>query len=261
MHLDQIIAHKREQWAGTAGVIPGERTRALRPGRFTDAVRGPRVGIIAEVKPRSPSKSRELWPRDKAVPLALSYEAGGTAAVSVLAEEQFFGGGADLVRKVADAVSIPVLFKDFVVDTRQVQLAHAAGADAVLVIVRAVDDAELADVTATAHDLGLDALVETFTEQEIERALGAGAQLVGVNNRDLDTFTVDLDNSARLRGLVPAGIPVVSESGLRHRADIERVASIGFTGCLIGETLLTSKNQVEAVRELTGVVANLEAAA
>jgi indole-3-glycerol phosphate synthase len=260
MHLDQIIAHKREQWAGIAGTLPGERTRPLRPGRFTKAVGGPQVGIIAEVKPRSPSKG-DLWPRDEAVPLALAYEAGGAAAVSVLAEEQFFGGGADLVRQVADAVRLPVLFKDFVVDTRQVKLAYAAGADAVLVIVRAVDDPLLTDILDTARGLGLDALVETFTADEVDRALTAGATLVGVNNRDLDTFEVDLDNSARLRDLIPAEIPAVSESGLRDRADIERVAALGFSGCLIGETLLTSTDQEQAVRELTGVPTRGEAAA
>ena len=260
MHLDQIIAHKREQWAGAVKAVPDARTRPLRPGRFTAAVSGPDVGIIAEVKPRSPSKGN-LWPRAKAVPLALSYEAGGAAAVSVLAEEQFFGGGPDLVRLVADAVAIPVLFKDFVVDTRQGELAHAAGADGVLVIVRAVDDAELADIAATAADLGLDALVETFTEHEVERALSVGASLIGVNNRDLDTFAVDLGNSARLRDLIPDDVPTVSESGLRDRADIERVAAIGFTGCLIGETLLTSADQVQAVRELTGVRTTAEVTA
>jgi indole-3-glycerol phosphate synthase len=259
MHLDQIIAHKREQWAGIAGTVPGERRRPLRPGRFTKAVSGPHVGIIAEVKPRSPSKG-DLWPRADVVPLALSYEAGGAAAVSVLAEEQFFGGGADLVRSVANAVRIPVLFKDFVVDTRQVHLAHAAGADAVLVIVRAVDDPLLADIVATAKGLRLDALVETFTGREVERALEAGAELVGVNNRDLDTFAVDLNNSAHLRDLVPDGIPTVSESGLRNRADIERIAALGFTGCLIGETLLTSADQEQAVRELTGVATRQVAA-
>lgn len=260
MHLDQIIAHKKAQWAGIAGTVPGERGRPLRPGRFTKAVSGPQVGIIAEVKPRSPSKG-DLWPRADVVPLALSYEAGGAAAVSVLAEEQFFGGGADLVRQVADAVRIPVLFKDFVVDTRQVRLAYAAGADAVLVIVRAVADPLLADILATARGLGLDALVETFTQHEVERALAAGAKLIGVNNRDLDTFEVDLHNSARLREKIPAEIPAVSESGLRDRADIERVAKLGFSGCLIGETLLTSADQEAAVRELTGVPTSGEAAA
>jgi indole-3-glycerol phosphate synthase len=260
MHLDQIIATKREQWAATATADPGERRRPVRPGRFAAAVSGQSVGIIAEVKPRSPSKG-DLWPAAKAVPLALAYEAGGAAAISVLAEEQFFGGGPDLVRQVVEAVSVPVLFKDFVVDPRQVELANACGADAVLVIVRAVDDALLADIHATADGLGLDALVETFTESEVERALAVGARLVGVNNRDLDTFTVDLGNSARLRGLIPADVPTVSESGLRDRADITRVAAIGFTGCLIGETLLTSENQVEAVRGLTGVPVSQEVAA
>jgi indole-3-glycerol phosphate synthase len=260
MHLDQIIARKKEQWAGIAGTLPGARTQPLRPGRFAKAVSGPRVGIIAEVKPRSPAGG-DLWPRDEAVPLALSYEAGGAAAVSVLAEEQFFGGGADLVRQVADAVRIPVLFRDVVVDIRQVKLAYATGADALTVIARAVDDPLLTDIIDTARGLGLDALVETFTADEVERAVVAGATLVGVGNRDPGTSAVDLRNAARLRDLIPAEIPAVSDSGLRDRADVERVAELGFSGCLVGEALLTSGDQEQAVRELTGVPTRGEAVA
>lgn len=260
MYLDRIIARKKEQWAGIAGTLPGARTRPLRPGRFAKALNGPRVGIIAEVKPRSPAGG-ELWPRDEAVPLALSYQAGGAAAVSVLAEEQFFGGGADLVRQVADAVRIPVLFKDIVVDIRQVKLAYAAGADALTVIVRAVDDPLLTDIIDTARGLGLDALVETFTADEVERAVVAGATIVGVDNRDLDTSEVDLGKAARLRDLIPTEIPAVSESGLRDRADVERVAEIGFSGCLVGEALLTSADKEQAVRALTGVPTRGEAVA
>ncbi|MFD9906465.1 indole-3-glycerol-phosphate synthase [Streptomyces sp. NPDC059063] len=253
MHLDEIVARKREFWrAGGHPVPTGSRRRPAVPGRFRTALRRPDVSVIAEVKPKSPSKG-DLWPAEKAVPLATAYAEGGARAVSVLADEPFFGGSPALVAEVRAAVELPVLFKDFVVDTRQVTLAHACGADAVLVIVRSLDDAELADILGAARDLGLDALVETFTATEIDRAVTAGADLVGVNNRDLRTFSVDLDNSARLRDGIPEDVVTVSESGLRHRADVTRIGAHGFDACLVGETLLTSGSPADAVRDLTGV--------
>ncbi|HEU4426134.1 MAG TPA: indole-3-glycerol phosphate synthase TrpC [Pilimelia sp.] len=262
MHLDEIVARKRKAWASTDPPyrIDRGRTRPAQPGRFAAALVRPDVSIIAEVKPRSPSKG-DLWPADRALPLANAYREGGARAVSVLADEPFFGGSPDLVRAVAGAVDVPVLFKDFVVDPRQVTLAHSCDADAVLVIARAVDDARLADILAAAGELGIDALVETFTAGEVDRALRAGARIVGVNNRDLDTFTVDLDNALRLRRLVPDGVVTVSESGIRDRADVERVAAQGFDACLIGETLLTSEDPARAVAGLVGVAAAREVAA
>lgn len=256
MHLDEIVAHKREHWKRTTGVpeLGGERARPAVAGTFTAALRGPDMAVIAEVKPKSPSKG-DLLPVDRAVPTARAYAAAGARAVSVLADTAFFGGSPDLVSDVAadPGVDVPVLYKDFLVDVRQVHIAHRAGADAVLVIVRAVDDPLLRDLVQAAAGLGLDALVETFTEAEVERALAAGARLVGVNNRDLRTFTVDLDNSARLRRLIPAEVTAVSESGIGGRDDLRRVADHGFDACLIGETLLTAADPGEAVRGLLGV--------
>ncbi|WP_341716777.1 indole-3-glycerol phosphate synthase TrpC [Micromonospora sp. FIMYZ51] len=257
MHLDEIVAAKRSAWSGTrppAGSRAGGRATPARPGAFAAALGGSEVGIIAEVKPKSPSKG-DLLPRTEAVPLARTYAAAGAAAVSVLADTPYFGGSPDLVAEVANdpEVTVPVLFKDFLVDVRQVQLAYDCGADAVLVIVRAVDDARLADLLAAAGDLGLDALVETFTEEEVERAVRAGAQIIGVNNRDLRTFEVDLDNSVRLHRLIPPAVLTVSESGLNTAADIARIAAQGFSAALIGESLLTSNDPAEKLRSLRGV--------
>jgi indole-3-glycerol phosphate synthase len=187
--------------------------------------------------------------------MARTYAGAGASAISVLADSPFFGGSPELVAAVAadERVTVPVLYKDFLVDVRQVELARDCGADAVLVIVRAVDDPLLKDILVAADELGLDALVETFTADEVDRALAAGASVVGVNNRDLRTFTVDLENSARLRTQIPAGVLTVSESGLRNRGDIERIAGHGFHAALIGESLLTSADPAEQLRALTGV--------
>ncbi|WP_158891144.1 indole-3-glycerol phosphate synthase TrpC [Amycolatopsis anabasis] len=254
--IARIVAAKREQWGSGDGPLPpaGQRPRPAREGRFASALTQSDIAIIAEVKPRSPAKG-DLWPVEKAVPLAKTYEANGARAISVLANEPFFGGSPDLVAQAARAVEIPVLYKDFVVDPREVELAHACGADGVLVVVRSVDDSELADIVATARGLGLDPLVEAFDEAEIERAVRVGATIIGINNRDLNTFTVDVDRAARLRSLIPDGVVSVAESGLRDRSDVERAAGDGFDSALIGETLLRSEDPGSALRSLTGVPA------
>ncbi|WP_274558677.1 indole-3-glycerol phosphate synthase TrpC [Streptomyces spiramyceticus] len=256
MHLDEIITAKRAAWSAPRAADAAARGRrhAVEPGSFAAALSGPDVSVIAEIKPKSPSKGDLLDPV-LAVPTARQYVAGGAAAVSVLADTPYFGGSPELVRTVAEHpdVTVPVLFKDFLVDIRQVQLAHDSGADAVLVIVRAVDDALLRDLVQTAHGLGLGALVETFTQHEVDRALSAGARIVGINNRDLATFSVDLDNSARLRRDIPRGVLTVSESGLSGRPDIERIAAHGFDAALIGESLLSSPTPARQVRSYTGV--------
>ncbi|MGC5033279.1 indole-3-glycerol phosphate synthase TrpC [Micromonospora sp. DT229] len=255
MHLDDIVAAKRSAWSGARTPVSkaGGRATPARPGAFAAALNGTDVGIIAEVKPKSPSKG-DLLPLAEAVPLARTYAAAGAAAVSVLADTPYFGGSPDLVAQIADdaEVTVPVLFKDFLVDVRQVQLAYDCGADAVLVIVRAVDDALLTDLLAAAGDLGLDALVETFTEEEVDRALRAGARIIGVNNRDLRTFEVDLDNSMRLRRLIPPAVLTVSESGLNTAADLARIGAQGFHAALIGESLLTSDDPADKLRSLRG---------
>ncbi|WP_218042040.1 indole-3-glycerol phosphate synthase TrpC [Streptomyces abyssomicinicus] len=256
MHLDDIVAAKRAAWSGPAAADAAARGRLVpaEPGRFAAAIGGPEVSVIAEIKPKSPSKG-QLLDLARAIPTARGYSAAGASAVSVLGDTPYFGGSPELVRSVAEDpwVSVPVLFKDFFVDTRQVRLAHDSGADAVLVIVRAVDDALLKDLVQSAHGLGLDALVETFTQDEVDRALNAGARIVGINNRDLQTFAVDLENSARLRRGLPRDVLTVSESGLSGRADIERIAAHGFDAALIGESLLNSPDPAAQVRSCTGV--------
>ncbi|MER5865543.1 indole-3-glycerol phosphate synthase TrpC [Kitasatospora sp. NPDC002040] len=256
MHLDEIVARKREDWSRITGVpsLGAERPQPAVPGTFAAAITGPEVSVIAEVKPKSPSKG-QLLPLDRAVEQARTYAAAGASAVSVLADTAFFGGSPELVAEIATdaAVTVPVMYKDFLVDTRQVELAYATGADAVLLIVRAVDDVLLKDLIQTATGLGLDALVETFTAEEIDRALAAGAGIVGINNRDLQTFAVDLENSARLRARIPAGVLTVSESGIGSRADLTRVAGHGFDAALIGENLLGAADTAQALGELLGV--------
>ena len=254
-HLDRIIERKRQLVASFALPMPRRpRRRPATRGSFIDALRNDHVSVIAEVKPRSPSKG-DLWPLERAVPLAREYAAAGASAVSVLADEEFFGGSPGLVAEIAaDAqVTVPVLYKDFVIDLVQVPLAYASGADGLLVIVRALDDGRLRRITDAARELGLDPLHECFTEQDIERALAVDADLIGINNRDLQTFDVDFERSARLRSLVPDGVVTVSESGLATTTDVELVAKHGFDACLVGEALLTSADVFSAVAAMCSV--------
>jgi indole-3-glycerol phosphate synthase len=255
-YLDPILVRKRELWSVPGAPDPGfgPRPAPARRGTLRAALNRGHVAVVAEVKPRSPSKGA-LLALDRAVPTARRYAAAGAAAVSVLADEEFFGGSPALVAAVAGdpEVTVPVLFKDFVVDVRQVELAHRTGATGVLVIVRALGDAELADVTQAARDLGLDPLHECFDERDLERAFALDADLVGVNNRDLQTFAVDLARSARLRRLIPEGVVTVSESGLSSTADVRRVAEQGFHACLVGEALLGSTDLEAQLRSMGSV--------
>jgi indole-3-glycerol phosphate synthase len=256
--LDTILAHKPEEVAHRRRAVPltalRDRAAAARPTRgFRAALARPGLALIAEVKQRSPSRGTF---RTGFAPLELAraYAANGARAVSVLADEQFFGGGPEVVRQVAndEAIGLPVLWKDFVIDPYQVHEARAAGADAVLLIVRATAPELFRDLVALARELGLDALVETFVPEEVEQALEAGADLVGINNRDLGTFGVDLGRSARMRALLPAGVVSVSESGLGSRADLLEAERQGFDAVLVGEALLRGADVGARVRELLG---------
>lgn len=256
MNLDEIVSSKQEYWRRVTGnprLVNG-RSRPARLGTFGNALRRSDVAVIAEVKPASPTKGA-LLPVDRAPAMARTYDKAGASAVSVLADSAYFGGSPELVASIAadPAVTVPVLYKDFVVDERQVHLAWSAGADAVLLIVRYMEDDQLRHLLQTAHGLGLDALVETFTERDIDRALAAGADIIGINNRDLQTFRVDLENSAKLRSLLPADVLSVSESGIGGREDLMRLAGHGFDACLIGETLLTAADPGQALRDLLDI--------
>jgi indole-3-glycerol phosphate synthase len=209
------------------------------------------MAVISEIKRRSPSKG-DLDVALDAAAVAVAYEDGGASCLSVLTDEAFFGGSrADLVAARA-ACSLPVLRKDFTVGPLDVCDARIMGADAVLLIVAALDDTELATLLDLARDLGLAPLVEVHDEAELDRALAVGADLVGVNQRDLRTFEVDRDRALRMGERMPAGVVAVAESGIRDAADVARLAAAGFTAVLVGETLVRSADRSSAVDGLLG---------
>ncbi|HEY9282178.1 MAG TPA: indole-3-glycerol phosphate synthase TrpC, partial [Pyrinomonadaceae bacterium] len=182
-----------------------------------------------------------------------AYAEGGAAGVSVLTEEDGFRGSLEDLRAARGAVALPLLRKDFIFDEYQIYEAAEAGADAVLLIVAALDDAQLLRLRRLAEDgLRMDALVEVHTADELRRALGCGATLVGVNNRDLHTFKVSLEVSADLARLAPANVLLVSESGLKTRDDLLRLAALGYRGFLVGESLMRAGDPADALRRLTG---------
>jgi indole-3-glycerol phosphate synthase len=253
-YLDAILAVHRARAAADERVLERvvDQARRAAPVRdFTTALRRTDggVAVIAEIKRRSPSKGL-LAPDLVPGVLAKQYDAGGAAALSVLTDEEHFGGSpADLV-EARSAVDLPVLRKDFTVSAMDVADARFMGADAVLLIVAALDDAELRDLHALAVELGLTAVVEAHDEAEVERALAAGANVVGVNQRDLVTFDVDTDRAVRVAAAIPAGVVKVAESGIRDAADAARLAGAGYDAVLVGEHLVTSADPARAVREL-----------
>jgi indole-3-glycerol phosphate synthase len=209
------------------------------------------MAVISEVKRRSPSKG-DLDPTLDPASVAVEYEAGGASCLSVLTDEAFFGGSpADLVAARA-ACTLPVLRKDFTVGPLDICDARTMGADAVLLIVAALDDDELASLLTLARDLGLASLVEVHDEAELGRALAADAHLVGVNQRDLRTFEVDRERALRMGERMPEGVIAVAESGIRDAADVDRLAAAGYTAVLVGETLVRSADRRSAVDGLLG---------
>lgn len=194
------------------------------------------VSVIAEFKRRSPSAG-EIGGGDPAE-VARAYAEGGAAALSVLTDREYFGGSLSDLEAARSAAGLPILRKDFVLDELQVWEARAAGADAVLLIVRILEDARLAGLLELARELRMGALVEVHDEAELERALGCGAVVIGVNNRDLDTFRTDLEVTVRLAPLVPAGRILIGESGIRGAEDVDRLGDTGVDAVLVGETLM-----------------------
>lgn len=221
------------------------------PRDFVAALRRNTVALIAEVKHASPSKGVLIQDFDP-VRLGRIYAENGAAALSVLTDERFFGGHLDHLRDVRAAVDVPVLRKDFVIDPYQVAEARAAGADCILLIAACLDDAQLADLHALARAPGMAALVEVHDEREVERALRVEPALVGINNRDLRTFAVNLDTTARLIRLLPASVTVVAESGIRSAEDVRRMGDLGALAVLVGEALVTAGDVGAAVWALAG---------
>ena len=208
-----------------------------------------RPGIIAEIKRASPSKG--LIRKDfDATWIAQSYEAGGAACLSVLTDRSFFQGGPEYLQAARNACALPVIRKDFIVSEFQVTEARAMGADALLLIVAALDDGQLLELNSQAQELGLDVLVEVHDEQELERALRIEPRLLGVNNRDLNTFTTDLETTARLARLAPESTLLVSESGIHSVADVAFIQSLGVNAFLIGEAFMKAPDPGKRIGEI-----------
>lgn len=255
--LDQIVRDKRAEVVGRKGEMPRSeleaRARCLgSPGDFRAALqpRPPaRVRLIAEIKRASPSRGVLRGSFDP-VALARIYAAHGAAALSVLTDEKYFGGHPDHLERVRGAVDLPVLRKDFVLDEYQLWESRALGADAVLLIVAALERLELRDLLQAAKGIGLGALVEVHTARELDQALAFDLSVIGINNRDLQTLETRLETSLELLPRVPPGPAVVSESGLAHRGDVERVVAAGAHAVLVGEALVTATDIPAKVREL-----------
>lgn len=253
--LDEIVRSKRDEIARLHPWRSALRKQAesAPPARdFAGGLRGERVAVIAEVKRRSPSAGwidRDLNPAG----VASLYVHGGASAVSVLTDGEYFGGSREDLESVRSAVPVPVLRKDFVLDPVQVYEARAMGADAVLLIVRILEDGALRELGALAAELGMAALVEAHDGREVERALAAGARVVGINNRDLSKFETDLGIAEALAPEVPGEVVVVGESGVETREDVDRLAAAGVDAVLVGESLVRSREAGAAVAALAGV--------
>ena len=258
--LDEILAGVRADLVARQEAVPLDELKAAAARRDPaldpiPAYRSDGVSVIAEVKRSSPSRGSLAAIADPAA-LARDYAAGGAATISVLTEQRRFGGTLDDLRAVRSAVDIPVLRKDFVVTSYQLWEARAAGADLVLLIVAALDDNELGCLVDRARSIGLTPLVEVHTSDEVDRALDAGADLVGVNARDLRTLAVHRDTFARLAPRIPDGVVRVAESGVRSPRDVLEYARSGADVVLVGESLVTGKDPRTAVADLVAAGAH-----
>ena len=262
--LREILAHKRTELAAAKVAMPLIRLKALPQYRratrrfFRAAIeqsRGLPPRLIAEVKHRSPSAG-VIRANFDPVNIAKTYEAAGAAALSILTDEKYFGGRLEYLSQIRDAVEIPLLRKDFVIDGYQLHEARAHGADAVLLIAEALTPAEIASLHHQALELELHVLLEVNSEQMLKSALAdipsddRHGLLLGINNRNLAAQTVDLGTTERLAGLAPPDLPIVAESGIKTRADVERMRRAGASALLIGESLLRAENIPIAIREL-----------
>jgi indole-3-glycerol phosphate synthase len=255
--LDKIVATKRQEIERARETVAIEELRArladAPPVRdfFAPLAAGGSIKLIAEVKKASPSKGVIRADFDP-VAIARTYEAHGACCLSVLTDEAYFQGSLEYLRQVRQSVSNPVLRKDFILDTYQLVEARVAGADAVLLIAECLDDCNLRKLHNEALELGLIPLVEFYEPENLERVLAAGAQLIGVNNRDLKTFEVDLGHTIRLRERVPLDCVFVGESGIYTRADVLRLEEAGVDAMLVGESLMREADIGSAVDRLLG---------
>lgn len=252
--LGKIVAARREKLAEARARVPLRVVQSAAEARaerrdFAAALKGTTSRVIAEMKRASPSRGL-LRPRYRPSEIARAYELAGAAALSVLTEGEHFLGSLDDLAKAREAGRLPVLRKDFILDDYQVHESVAAGADALLLIVAVLDDRALRNLLGLAGRLRIAALVEVHTEAEVERALMAGAGILGVNNRDLKTLEVSLETSLRLRSKIPSTCLAVSESGIQTPADLRRLGEAGYDAMLIGERLMRAPEPGKALAEL-----------
>ena len=251
MHiLDRIVEYKRNEVASLKA--RGLKAQEIEPGPkrgFRDALlEEDMVSIIAEVKRASPSKGLICKDFDP-VRISKDYERGGASAVSVLTDREFFKGDIEFIPVIKNTVSLPLLRKDFIIDHIQVEEADIFGADAILLICAILDDILLKELLAHAKERSMDCLFEVHDEKEAERAILAGADLIGINNRNLKDFTVSLETTFRVRSMIPPEIPVVSESGIKTGDDIKRLKENHIQAALIGESLVRERDRVSKLRE------------
>jgi indole-3-glycerol phosphate synthase len=253
--LERIVDDTRDEvdrrrHAVPLGVLEAAIAQRAEGRPFTEALGRPGVSLIAEHKRRSPSAG-EIRAGASVADIVCAYERGGATALSILTEPFHFGGGLEDLREARAATDLPVLRKDFIVDPYQLYEASAAGADAILLIVAALDAADLELLLGEARALDLDALVEVHDERELEQALEVDADVLGINNRDLSDFSVDIERTYELLSDVPAGKTVVSESGFSTREQLDELERVGIDAVLIGETLMRAEDVEAAVRALT----------
>ena len=254
MILDTIVQKKKEEVKALRKdgiIVPRSFTgQQLTPPRgFKQSlVRFDGVAIIAEVKKASPSKG-VISPDFSPVGIAENYQKQGAQAISVLTDQRFFQGSLLNLMQVRAAVDLPVLRKDFIIDSIQIEEAHLHGADAILLIAAILDVTQLKDFQQYAAELGMDSLVEVHNELELENALSAGAELIGINNRNLNDFTVDIQTTFELMKKIPGNIPVVSESGLASKHDLDRLFQAGVSAALIGESLMRAGEKSDLLKQ------------
>lgn len=255
--LDQLADHARVRVEQAKREVPldviRQRALMLPEGNFAfeNALKTPDIAFICECKKASPSKGL-IAPEFPYLQIAREYEAAGADCISVLTEPKWFLGSDDYLAEIAQAVRVPCLRKDFTVDPYMIYQAKLLGASAVLLICSILSEAQLRDYIVLCDELGLSALVEAHDEREVENALHVGARVIGVNNRNLKDFTVDTDNSRRLRQMIPPDVLFVSESGVRTAEDVAQLRSIGADAVLIGETLIRASSKAEKLAELRG---------
>ena len=254
--LDKIIAQKRQEIEQRKKSVTltylQERIARQKPSLdIALNLKGNHIRLIAEVKQASPSRGM-LIPNLNPVELAQTYAEGGAAAISVLTEDNYFMGSIEHLAAIREVVGLPLLRKDFIFDPYQVYESRAYGADALLLIVAVLNQEQLKELVSLSHSLGLRCLVEVHNKGEVERAILSEAEIIGINNRDLDTFSIDINMTRRLRPLIPQERIVVSESGIKNKRDIEKLEKWGVDAVLVGEALVTAGDIPTKMKELIG---------